>query len=60
MDIAHLNHYIQYYFNSATKWLVTGAYTLVGCVIIGIIIVFGTMYILGELREFKRRQRRDY
>jgi hypothetical protein len=56
MDLAHLNHYIQWYFNM----IVASAYTLVGIVVIGIIIVFGTMYILSELREFQRRRRRDY
>ena len=56
MDISHLNHYIQWYFNM----IVASAYTLVGCVIIGIIIVFGSMFLLSEYKEFQHKRRRDY
>jgi predicted PurR-regulated permease PerM len=53
MDLAHLNHYIQYYFNMASQW----AYQLIGVVVIAVIVVFGTMYFLSELAEYRRRHK---
>lgn len=53
MDLAHLTYYIQLYFNMASRW----AYTLVGVVVIAVIIVFGSMYFLSELAEYRRRHK---
>ena len=53
MDIHHLTHYIQWYFNMASRWV----YQLVGMIIIVVIAVFGTVYLLTELTEYRKKKR---